>query len=79
LPDPAGSVRGIAKVVGLSKVDDYLVDDIYAHILSLMIEGFQEESERAARLFPKSGHGEREAVGIGKLYVVSLGVHWSPG
>jgi hypothetical protein len=52
--------QGATLVVRLSKSDDYLVDNIYAHMLSRMIDGVQEESERAAKLIPKLGNGELE-------------------
>jgi hypothetical protein len=42
------SGRGAAPVVSLSKIEYYLVDNIYTAMLSRMMEGLQEKSERAA-------------------------------
>jgi hypothetical protein len=50
------SGRGAAPVVRLSKIEYYLVDNIYTVILSRMMDGVQEKSERAAKLIPKLGH-----------------------
>ena len=42
---------------------DYLVENVYACILALVIGGAQQESERAAKLIPKLEHGERGSCG----------------
>ena len=39
-------------VVRLSRIEDYLVDNIYTHMLSRMINGVQPESDQAAELIP---------------------------
>jgi hypothetical protein len=58
---------GAAPIVRLSRIDDYLVDNVYVCILSRMIGGVQEESDRAAKLIPKTGHGEHGSYGHGKI------------
>jgi hypothetical protein len=57
---------GAAPAVRLSRIDDYLVDNIYSRILSRMIDGVQEESDWAAKQIPALGHGERGSCGHGK-------------
>jgi hypothetical protein len=44
-----------AMIGRLSRILDYLTDNIYADILSRMVGGVQEESERTARPIPKLG------------------------
>jgi len=43
-------------VVRLSRIEDYLVDNIYTPMLSRVINGIQQESDQAAELIPKLGH-----------------------
>jgi hypothetical protein len=59
--------RSQVVAIRLSKIYDYLADNIYVHILSRTIGGVQEETERTAELFPKSGHGELGSCGRGKV------------
>jgi hypothetical protein len=59
--DRTGSA--VAELCWLSKIFDYLVDNIYVHMLSWMMGEVQEKSERVAKLVPKMGNGERGSCG----------------